>query len=220
MSTIPIEEKPDLLHGEHLTQVLTNDNVLAQKRQAIEDGHDIQLKSAFDNLGLLKTVKVFRKTALICLVAAFVAGTDGESLFLRIYYVSADAEGYQNQMVSSIVANAGFKKQFGTYNAAKKSYVLEPLAVSTFGGLFSCGQVLGQFSTQWLSDWVGRKKAMYATMLVLLVVGVFDPRGLEILTTLGCHLGSYCSSLAGLHSSQADRRYRNWGCSSHSARRM
>lgn len=73
-------------------------------------------------------------------------------------------------MVSSIVANAGFKKQFGDYNETKKAYVLDPLAVSTFGGLFSCGQVLGQFSTQWLSDWIGRKKAMYATMLVLVIV--------------------------------------------------
>lgn len=73
-------------------------------------------------------------------------------------------------MVSSIVANAGFKKQFGVFNAAKKTYVLDPVAVSTFGGLFSCGQVIGQFCTQWLSDWIGRKKAMYATMLVLVVV--------------------------------------------------
>lgn len=83
--------------------------------------------------------------------------------------------GYQNQMVSSIVANAGFKRQFGDYNEAKKAYVLDPLAVSTFGGLFSCGQVLGQFSTQWLSDWIGRKKAMYATMLVLVVVSLIYP---------------------------------------------
>ena len=82
----------------------------------------------------------------------------------------AHRSGYQNQMVSSIGANAGFKKQFGAYNETKKAYVLDPLAVSTFGGLFSCGQVLGQFSTQWLSDWIGRKKAMYATMLVLVVV--------------------------------------------------
>jgi len=78
-------------------------------------------------------------------------------------------------MVSSIVANAGFKKQFGNYNATKKAYVLDPLAVSTFGGLFSTGQVIGQFSTQWLSDWIGRKKAMYATMLVLIIVSVLRP---------------------------------------------
>lgn len=78
MSTAPIEDKPDLQHGEHLTQVLTSDDVVAQKRQALNDGQVVPLKSTFDNLSLLDTVKVFRKTGLICLLAAFVAGTDGE----------------------------------------------------------------------------------------------------------------------------------------------
>ena len=79
MSTVPIEDKPDLQHGEHLTQVLTTDDVIAQKRQAVNEGNVVPLKSTFDNLSLLATVRVFRKTALICLLAAFVAGTDGES---------------------------------------------------------------------------------------------------------------------------------------------
>lgn len=80
MSHALVEDKPDLEHGEHLSPVLTTtDDVVAQKRQAINDGEAVQLKSSFDNLGLLATVKVFRKTALICLIAAFVAGTDGES---------------------------------------------------------------------------------------------------------------------------------------------
>ena len=78
MSTVPIEDKPDLQHGEHLTQVLTSDDIVAQKRQAVNNGHAVPLKSTFDNLSLLETVKVFRKTALICLLAAFVAGTDGQ----------------------------------------------------------------------------------------------------------------------------------------------
>ena len=75
-----IEEKPDLQHGEQLTQVLTTDDVVAQKRQAIDDGVAVPLKSSFDTLSLFETVKVFRKTALICLLAAFVAGTDGECI--------------------------------------------------------------------------------------------------------------------------------------------
>jgi hypothetical protein len=78
MTSLPVEDKPDLQHGEHLTQVLTSDDVVSQKRQAVNDGLTVPLKSSFDNLSLLETVKVFRKTALICLLAAFVAGTDGE----------------------------------------------------------------------------------------------------------------------------------------------
>lgn len=34
----------------------------------------------------------------------------------------------------------------------------------------SAGQVVGQFSIQWISDWFGRKMAMYGFLFLLLIV--------------------------------------------------
>lgn len=36
----------------------------------------------------------------------------------------------------------------------------------------SAGQVIGQFSIQWISDWFGRKIAMYGFLFLLLIVSI------------------------------------------------
>jgi hypothetical protein len=53
-------------------------DIIAQKRKALEDGEDVQLKSEFDTLGTMRAISVFRKTAFICAIAGFAASTDGE----------------------------------------------------------------------------------------------------------------------------------------------
>jgi hypothetical protein len=54
-----------------------DDDIMAQKRKALDEGEPVQLKSEFDTLGTLKAISVFRKTAFICAIAGFAASTDG-----------------------------------------------------------------------------------------------------------------------------------------------
>jgi hypothetical protein len=54
-----------------------DDDIMAQKRKALDEGQPVQLKSEFDTLGTLKAISVFRKTAFICAIAGFAASTDG-----------------------------------------------------------------------------------------------------------------------------------------------
>lgn len=56
-----------------------DDDIMAQKRKALDEGQPVQLKSEFDTLGTLKAISVFRKTAFICAIAGFAASTDGQS---------------------------------------------------------------------------------------------------------------------------------------------
>jgi hypothetical protein len=81
--------------------------------------HQAQLKSSLDNLPLLKSAWIFRKTVLVCTIAGFCAATDG----------------YQNTLSASVIANKGFVNQFGELNA-KGKMALVPKHVSTFGGVF------------------------------------------------------------------------------------
>lgn len=48
--------------------------------------------------------------------------------------------------------------------------MLDATHVATFGGMFSAGQVLGQFGIQWMAEWTGRKGAAWTFMALLLVV--------------------------------------------------
>lgn len=69
-------------------------------------------------------------------------------------------------MVASIVANKGFIRQF----AAKGQAKINPSWVSSFGGIYSAGQVIGQFSIQFVADGFGRKMAMYTFIVGLIIV--------------------------------------------------
>lgn len=94
------------------------DNVIDEQLKALDAGHNVQLKSEFDNLTMLQTIKTFKWSVLISAAAAF----------------TAVLEGYQLQLTSSIVANKGFIQQFG-YPNAQGVYALVPSNVSAFGGL-------------------------------------------------------------------------------------
>ncbi|RSH94199.1 hypothetical protein EHS25_004002 [Saitozyma podzolica] len=75
-------------------------------------------------------------------------------------------------LTSSIVANKGFIRQFGS--VIDGTLKLNPPYVSAFGGLFSAGQVIGQFCIQWITDWVGRKGAMWTFMAILILAAVVE----------------------------------------------
>jgi hypothetical protein len=78
----------------------------------------VQLKSELDALPIVKSAWIFRKTVMICAIAGFCAATDG----------------YQHTLSASIIANDGFKKQFGGLVNGK--YIIPAPHVSTWGGLY------------------------------------------------------------------------------------
>lgn len=75
-------------------------------------------------------------------------------------------------MIASIVANKGFIRQFA--NGGTK---LDPKHVSTFGGVYSAGMVLGQFVIQWPLEWLGRRGGVWVCCVVLALVS-----GLAVVT--------------------------------------
>lgn len=122
------------------------------------------LKSSLDTISTFRALSVFRNSLVICGLAAFSSALDGRPVLA----IDANLQGYQNQLSGSIIANAGFIKHFA--NGAKK---LPAAHVSTFGGLFSAGQVIGQAGIPFVSERFGRKIAMYTFCVLLLAVSRF-----------------------------------------------
>ncbi|WOO84104.1 High-affinity glucose transporter HXT2 [Vanrija pseudolonga] len=139
------DEKAEVTHVE-----ATADGVIIQKATEFSD---TQLKSELDSFSLLKSVKVFRRIILVCFAAGLCAALDG----------------YQHQMIASIVANKGFIKQFS--NGGTK---LDPKHVSTFGGVYSAGMVLGQFVVQWPLEWLGRRGGVWVCCVVLALAAMTE----------------------------------------------
>ncbi|OCF31052.1 hypothetical protein I317_06846 [Kwoniella heveanensis CBS 569] len=145
-SISPTEEKGDVITYEHAPQHAIDANEPEKIR-------DVQLKSSYDRLSVLQAMGVFKRSVLICGIAGFAAATDG----------------FQHQLSASVIANKGFIQQFASDH--KK---LEAPHVSTFGGLYSAGQVVGQFSIPWVSDWFGRKGSMYTFMVLLTIAAIVE----------------------------------------------
>ncbi|WWD10134.1 hypothetical protein V865_008268 [Kwoniella europaea PYCC6329] len=123
--------------------------VVEEKLNALHEGRQVQLKSRLDTLTVFESISTFRRSVIICALAGFAAATDG----------------YQHQMSASIIANKGFVREF----AKGRPNGLDAAWVSSFGGIYSAGQVVGQFCIPWVSDWVGRKGSMYVFMAILTI---------------------------------------------------
>ncbi|WWC60692.1 uncharacterized protein I303_103268 [Kwoniella dejecticola CBS 10117] len=150
---LTVEGKAQVAHAEDVNQLqqhYTTDHVdiVEEKINAVHAGQRVQLKSSLDKMSLSQSLSTFWRSILVCGFAGFAAVTDG----------------YQNQMAASIIANKGFIKEF-----AKGASALDPPWVSSFGGIFSAGQVIGQFTIPFVSDFIGRKGAMYVFMVILTV---------------------------------------------------
>jgi hypothetical protein len=137
LDTSPLEEtnKGEVYALEDITKAIDehDDDIMAQKRKALDEGQPVQLKSEFDTLGTLKAISVFRKTAFICAIAGFAASTDGEFV-AWIPWLQANTSGYQNQIAANVIANRGFINQFGGMHGGV--WKLDPTHVSVFGGIF------------------------------------------------------------------------------------
>ena len=153
------ESKPDEIQVE---SVIHEHDEVDEKAPA---ERDIVLKSSLDNLGMFSAIATFRNAILICGLASFSSALDGKSGITDYCAFLALTSGYQNQLSGSIIANPGFINQFAADH--KK---LNATHVSTFGGLFSAGQVIGQASVPFISERFGRKIAMYYFCIILLVV--------------------------------------------------
>lgn len=115
------------------------------------------LRSKIDNLAVFTALKTYRFTALICMAAAF----------------SASLDGYQGHLNSSIVSNKGFIRQF----APKGSKILDAKWVALWGGTSSAGQTIAQFAMVYVTDYLGRKAALWTTFALL--TGVSWPSSCE-----------------------------------------
>nr|XP_031857210.1 uncharacterized protein CI109_007374 [Kwoniella shandongensis]KAA5524282.1 hypothetical protein CI109_007374 [Kwoniella shandongensis] len=135
------------------TEKMDFDHVEEAKAAGIDPS--VIMKSPFEDLNFMKTLKTFRKSSALALLAAF----------------SAAADGYQIAMTGSIIANKGFIKTYGTAYNAKGALILDANILAAWGGVQSAGQGLGMLSMHFIADRFGRKVAFYGLWLAL-VLGV------------------------------------------------
>jgi len=130
-----------------------NDTIQPQTSH-LEDGHKPRdgplLKSSFDELGLLTTVKKFWKACLVC----------------NLMCIAAGADGFQIALNGNIIANRGFINHFGFPDATGR-YTLDANYTALWGALQSLGQLIGMVLLNPVSDKIGRKMTMYLLWVIL-----------------------------------------------------
>lgn len=113
------------------------------------------LKSRFDDLSILRTLWVFRRAALVTLAV----------------YTGYMCEGFELGAGGSVVANAGFIKEFGTGGSSVRA--LDPTWLSSWSALLNVGQMLTFTYISWFADRYGRKMSFYLAWVWLVVGCVF-----------------------------------------------
>ncbi|KAH7129952.1 general substrate transporter [Dactylonectria estremocensis] len=114
--------------------------------------------SGYETLTIWETVKMFKFNSFVCSLVAFSAATDG----------------YQIGMIGNIIVNAGFVNKFATeVNGEGERYLSSPI-LSGWGGIGSCGQIIGMTTLPFLSGRFGRKFAMYWLWLLLTISIVLE----------------------------------------------
>lgn len=93
MATSPTQEvKADILAIETSPNHLANDDVdvLELKRNALQAGEEVQLKSELDELSTWQVIVRLRKTIFIAAISGFTAATDGQCRGYRGFGLGAD----------------------------------------------------------------------------------------------------------------------------------
>ncbi|CAK7228866.1 hypothetical protein SCUCBS95973_007026 [Sporothrix curviconia] len=122
-----------------------------QQEQRID--HDL-LKSKYDELSVGRTLWVFKRVALISLAV----------------YTGYVCEGFELGSSGSVIANAGFIKQFGDEGRdADGVRALNPSWVSAWSAFLNVGQILTFTYISWFADRFGRKMSFYVAWLWLAV---------------------------------------------------
>ena len=111
------------------------------------------VKSRYDELSIPRTLWVFKRVVLVSLAV----------------YTGYVCEGFELNAGGSVIANAGFIKQFGNHEEAGVR-ALDPTWVSTWSALLNVGQLVTFTYIWWFADRFGRKASFYVAW-VWLVVG-------------------------------------------------
>ncbi|KAK8147894.1 hypothetical protein G3M48_000772 [Beauveria asiatica] len=159
MKTQP-HKQPNIQHVENTTQpavtgtdINTTDiNTTDIDTTDIYDAHGL-VKSRFDQLSLLQTVWVFKRVILVTLAV----------------YTGYVCEGFELGAGGSIVANAGFIKQFGTNGGENGVRALDPTWLSTWSALLNVGQIVTFTHVAWFADKFGRKPSFYLAWAWLVI---------------------------------------------------
>ncbi|KEF55030.1 uncharacterized protein A1O9_08683 [Exophiala aquamarina CBS 119918] len=113
------------------------------------------VKSRFDELSIPRTLWVFRRVVIIVLAV----------------YTGYVCEGFELGAGGSVIANAGFIKQFGDGNSGVTA--LSPTWVSTWSALLNVGQIVTFTHISWFTDKYGRKTSFYLAWTWLVVGCIF-----------------------------------------------
>ncbi|GIC87477.1 uncharacterized protein Aud_003861 [Aspergillus udagawae] len=132
-------------------------------------------KSRFDNMSVGQTAWVFRRVAFISLAV----------------YTGYVCEGFELKAGNSIIANAGFIKQFGRENGSgvaalnptwgkynlpydrRLSNIDQKSLVSTWSSLLNVGQLVTLVYISWFAENFGRKASFYVAWIWLVVGCIF-----------------------------------------------
>ncbi|ERS95286.1 hypothetical protein HMPREF1624_08164 [Sporothrix schenckii ATCC 58251] len=133
-----VVEKPAIGHVEQ--------SVLEEIGHAKVDGYVSYglAKSRFDNLTIPQTIWTFKRVVLIIISV----------------YTGYICEGFELNSSGSVIANAGFIKQFGSGDTAGVRS-LSATWVSTWSALLNVGQILTFTHISWFADKFGRKASFY-----------------------------------------------------------
>ncbi|WRT67474.1 uncharacterized protein IL334_004446 [Kwoniella shivajii] len=137
------EKDNELVHNDHL-------QTAEEIRRTMSKGGQVQMRSQFDDMGIWASVKQNKRIAFVAMAAAF----------------AASLEGYQRVEVNlngGIVSNKGF---IAIMPHDAKGAILGTY-VSSWGGIQSAGQTIGQIFLQYATDALGRKVALYILWLCL-----------------------------------------------------
>lgn len=127
----------------------------------------VQMRSELDDLPILKAIRIYKRIATICMMAAFSAALEGyrkDHSFKSPFHLP-DSCLAELALTNSIVANKGFIRQMSGGGTE-----LNPTHVALWGGMLSTGQFVGVGLLQTVTDKLGRKLSMYVTWLSLVVV--------------------------------------------------
>ncbi|KXS96871.1 hypothetical protein AC579_3363 [Pseudocercospora musae] len=114
------------------------------------------LKSRYDELSIPRTLWVFKRVIVVSLAV----------------YTGYLCEGFELNAGGSVIANAGFIKQFGD-DKSTGVRALNPTWVSTWSALLNVGQLLTFTYVSWFADRFGRKSSFYVAWIWLVVGCVF-----------------------------------------------
>ncbi|KAL7893150.1 general substrate transporter [Trichoderma sp. SZMC 28014] len=132
-------------------EVMLDDNVTADDVKK-DEGYGL-VKSRFDELSIPRTLWVFRRVVLVSLAV----------------YTGYVCEGFELGAGGSIVANAGFIKQFGSVKGEGGVRALDPTWLSTWSALLNVGQIITLTHIAWVADKFGRKVSFYLAWIWLVI---------------------------------------------------